>query len=106
MYKDRGIIKWQPFDALSGFSSEIAQMKYERGKISQPILLADKIEDLNYIIINAFKNNLEIEIKFFIDGYIKNIYGHIKKVDTNFRLLILDNKYEIPFHIIIDISTL
>lgn len=103
MYKDRGIIKWHPFDALNGFSDEIKKLKYERGKTEIPLLLEDKFEELDLTLKEAFKFNLEIEIKYFVDGYIKNIFGQIKEIDVLNKKIILNNNFEVMLQVITDL---
>src|SRR5690606_20325844 len=89
MYKDRGIIKWAPFDALNGFHETIEAYKYEKGKRHKPVLLEDKLEALDQSLKLAIENNSEIQIYYFYDGYINNVYGHVKKIDRNYKYLIL-----------------
>lgn len=81
MYKDRGIIKWAPFDALVGYNEIIKNYEYERNKIEKPILLEDKLAELDYILTDVIKENLEVEIEYFEDGYIKRTVGFIKRID-------------------------
>ena len=103
MYKDRGIIKWAPFDALNGFHETIEAYKYEKGKKDRPILLEDKLNRLDELLKEAIENILEIQIYYYYDGYIKNIYGHVKKLDRNYRYMILDNGIRLALDDIVDI---
>lgn len=50
MYKDRGIIKWAPFDALVGFNDLIKEMLNNKNKIEKPILNEDRLEKMDRII--------------------------------------------------------
>ncbi len=80
-YVDRGIIKWNAFDALVGYSSMLEEMRYRLGKKERPVLSDDDYEQLNRDLINAMQNRLEIEIRYFHDGYARFTYGTIKRVD-------------------------
>ncbi|WP_025725233.1 YolD-like family protein [Acholeplasma granularum] len=95
MYNDRGIIKWAPFDALNGFHEAISNYKYQKNKIEKPILLEDKLEQMDMILKDAVLEYKEIEIKYYEDGYIKNIFGFIRKLDIIYKNIILDNGIKI-----------
>jgi len=91
VYRDRGIIKWAPFDALAGYHSLIKELKYRLGKRNKPILSDDQYDELNRNLVQAFHQNSQIEIEFFNQGYLKYTYGSIKKIDWIHRLIILSN---------------
>lgn len=106
MYKDRGIIKWAPFDALNGFHETIESYKYEKGKRHKPVLLEDKLEALDQILKLVIENNSEIQIYYFYDGYVKNVYGYVKRIDRNYKYLILDHGMKLSLEDIVDIIEL
>lgn len=91
-YVDRGIIKWSAFDALVGYSSMIEEMKYRLGKKERPILSEDELEDLNRNLRDAYKEDKEIELKYYHDGYLKTTYGKIKRVDFQERRIVLSTQ--------------
>ncbi|MFA7417704.1 MAG: YolD-like family protein [Acholeplasma sp.] len=103
MYKDRGIMKWAPFDALNGFHETIEAYKYEKGKKDRPILLEDQLNLLDTKLKEAIDNNIEIQIYYYFDGYIKNVYGHVKRADRNFKYLLLDNGIKLSLEDVVDI---
>ena len=80
-YKDRGLMKWAPFDALTGIDNLLNEIRYNKNKINKPSLSNDKIELINRAIIDSIEYNYEVVINFFSDGYIKETFGTIKKVD-------------------------
>ena len=88
-YIDRGIIKWAPFDALVGYSSLLNELRYKLGKKAKPVLSDDQYEELNRKLNLAYHHQLEIEIEYFYDGYIKVSYGVIKKLDFIHKRIIL-----------------
>lgn len=81
MYKDRGIIKWAPFDALVGFQNKIDEMLYERGKKERPILCEDKLIEMDLAIHEALGEKREVLVSYYEDGYIKNTYGFVDRID-------------------------
>ena len=80
-YVDRGIVKWQPFDALVGYHQILKELKYQRGQIEKPTLSDDALETLNRHLHEALESGLEVEICYYQNGYIKETYGVIKKLD-------------------------
>lgn len=106
MYKDRGIIKWAPFDALKGFSEAIYNYQYNKGKKAKPVILEDQLEIMDYTIKKAINNNLEVMIYYYSDGYIKNFYSYVKKVDIIKRVISFDNNVKLKIEGIIDVKLL
>lgn len=103
-YKDRGIIKWAPFDALVGFNQMINDLKYKMGKIEKPTLDEDQLMEMDYVIKEAIKFNKELQIEYYNDGYIKSIYGYIKKVNLYDQNLILGYDITIDLSSIVNIN--
>ena len=103
-YVDRGIIKWAPFDALVGFSSVINELKYKLGKKDKPLLSVDQYEELNQKLNFAFHHQLEIEIEYYHDGYLKVTYGTIKRLDFIYKQVILSSYEKIESHFITNLT--
>ena len=95
-YVDRGILKWAPFDALTGYHPMLQEMRHRLGKQEKPVLSDDEYEILNRHIQEAMMYDEEVEIQFFERGYIKYSYGKIKKLDFVFKQVVLSTKERIP----------
>ncbi len=80
-YVDRGIIKWNAFDALVGYSSMLEEMRYRLGKKPRPVLSDDDFETMNRNLQEAWKTQCDIELKYYHDGYIRFTFGTVRKVD-------------------------
>lgn len=88
-YIDRGIIKWNAFDALVGYSSMLEEMRYRLGKKEKPVLSDDVYEQLNRDLISAWQNHQELEIRYFHNGYTKLTFGTIRRLDfTNHEIIL------------------
>ena len=48
----RGMIKWRPFNSLIN-SKDIREIENNRLKIEKPIIMEDRIQEINEILINA-----------------------------------------------------
>jgi hypothetical protein len=105
-YVDRGIIKWAPFDALVGHHSMIEELKHRLGKQEKPILSDDQYDNLNRELIQASSKHLEIEITYYSNGYLKNTFGHIKKIDWISKTILLSTYEKIHAKDIIELNIL
>ncbi len=99
---DRGMKKWAPFSSLIEQATCLEEMKYQRNKISKPVLSEDQIEKINYVL-QASKKGQQLHIKFFHDGYLYEINAIVKRVDVDNQILILENG-KLAFTNIIDID--
>ena len=105
-YKDRGIMKWAPFDALVGFHGLLNDLKQKLGQIERPLLSDDDHETLNRQLALAVDSSCLVNIYYFKNGYIQQQYGHITKVDFVFKKIILDGCIKISANDMIAIACL
>lgn len=105
-YIDRGIMKWQPFDALAGFGDMIKEMVYLKNKRQKPVLFEDKLEEINRVIKNALERKHTVRVTYYNDGYIYYETGQISKIDLYTRKVILVPKTTVAIEDIIDVEIL
>lgn len=105
-YVDRGIIKWNAFDALVGYSSMIEEMRYRLGKKEKPVLSDDVYEQLNRDLTLAWQNHQEVEIRYYHDGYARFTFGTIRKLDFTNREVILSTYERLKAEDIIGLNVL
>lgn len=84
----RGMKKWQPFNALEQFSEYINKTYSEHNKIEKPLLSDEQIEDLNEKL-SSYNHDL-VFITHFNNGYINKIQGIITKIDIQNQTLTID----------------
>ncbi|MDD3957927.1 MAG: YolD-like family protein [Candidatus Izemoplasmatales bacterium] len=102
-YVDRGIIKWSPFDALVGYHSLLEEMRYRLGKKEKPMLSDDDYQELNWKLEQALRESREIEIRYYVDGYIRFTFGSVKKVDYQKKCIVLSTSEALKAEDIIEI---
>lgn len=88
---DRGLIKWLPFDALTGFKQAVYELKNKRLKPSKPILSEDQLAIMDYQISTALKFQKSISLYVYKNESIIYVTGLIKKLDLVQRQLHVDN---------------
>lgn len=103
-YVDRGIIKWNAFDALVGYSSMLEEMRYRLGKKPRPILSEDDFEAMNRNLQEALQTKRDIELKYYHDGYIRFTFGTVKKVDFTRKEITLSTWEKFQAEDIIEIT--
>ena len=89
-YHDRGIIKWSPFDALSGRDAVLEKLLYELYKTQKATISDDEIEELNNTIKIAIESGKQIAVEYYYDGYTHQTFGKIKKIDEINKTILLD----------------
>ena len=94
--------KWAPYSSLIEQATCLEEMKYQRNKISKPILTEDQKEKINYVLQSYQKGQI-VKIKFFNDGYLYFISSTIRRIDLENRKLILEQG-KLDFANIIDIE--
>ena len=95
----RGMIKWRPFNSLLN-NKDIKEIEKNRLKITKPIIMEDRIIEINEILTNALNNNLNIKIKHYSIKSLKITTGKIEKINI-IEKYILINKTRIYFKNII-----
>lgn len=101
-YRDRGIIKWAPFDALISYQEVLKVMRYERGKQQKPMLSDDQYETLNRTISASMSQNKAVYVVYYEDGYFKTLYGYVKTYDNIKKTLIFVEGFHLDILQIID----
>lgn len=99
--------KWQPFDALEGYSDALRKVEKEKEKCEKPILLNDKLEELNEKLLSSFEAKREIEIEYYNRGYLENLVGVVCKIDYINKEIVInqeDGKKKLKINLIIDIK--
>ena len=105
-YRDRGIIKWAPFDALKSGISSLESAVNDRDIVAVEDILDDKLNEFDVILQIAIQENRLVNICFFDGGEITEISGMINKLDYNNKIIILNNNIKIKVGGITEISVI
>lgn len=101
--KDRGMIKWLPYNSLINNKEVLYSLAHEKEKISKPILSQDEITKIENKIIDAYYMKNKIIITYYKAGYIYNEKGTIKKIDNISKFVYL-NDLKLLFNQIIGVT--
>ncbi len=105
-YRDRGIIKWAPFDALVGYHSLLKELRYRMNRQQKPVLSDDQYQNLNQLLSVAINTACLVQISYFDDGYIQTVTGRVQKLDFIHHRIILEGRFMVGANDIIDIELL
>jgi DNA-binding winged helix-turn-helix (wHTH) protein len=98
---DRGMMKWIPYKSLIEQDEELKKWRINRDKVDKPVLLEDKINEINESLMNY--HNQEIIATYFNNGYIIKVKGIIKKIDQYDQSLLVEDT-KIPLRDLLDIN--
>ncbi|WP_209124470.1 YolD-like family protein [Alkalihalobacillus sp. BA299] len=107
MFKDRGIVKWQPAAFLPEHKRMLKEVEKEQNRKPRVELDIQKLEEMNEIVCEAMENNSELCLVYYKNGEHKILIGHIHYLDPikkEFRVLDkFEEKYILKMRDIIDI---
>lgn len=99
---DRGMVKWNPFNAVAPGSYMINEVLQEKNKVSMPILSDDQKLMLQSKMIEAFNNQEIIKVKYFRNGKYYVREGIITNIDPNSQKIVINRAFSVFFSQIIE----
>ncbi len=86
----RGMIKWKPFNTLLN-NRDINEIIMIRNKVEKPIIMEDRISEIDNLLKVAIKENKEIKVKYFDKGELKYINGNIRNINTIEKYILINS---------------
>jgi hypothetical protein len=90
-YVDRGLIKWMPFDALTGFGEMIYELTHRHELKEKPILSEDMLAMFDYTLSEAYQNQQILYVTYIKSKRMYETKGYIRKIDPYKRTLLLSS---------------
>lgn len=100
---DRGMIKWQPFNAVASGNYMVNEVLRKKNKLAMPSLSEDQQNEIQNKILDSFQTQEVVKIKYYKNGRIYNEEGIIEQIDRNNHNIILNNGQKVFFAQIIEI---
>ncbi len=66
--KDRGMIKWQPFQSVCSGSKMVLHILEKKNQCSKPILSEEQLRELENKLWEGYHNQMELCIVYFFQG--------------------------------------
>lgn len=79
------MIKWAPFATMPQQYEMIKQFIADQTKVEKPILEETALNDLNNVLAEKIFYNPQALIKYWEDGYFKEIACEINKFDSEHK---------------------
>lgn len=86
----RGMIKWKPFNTLLN-NRDINEIIMIRNKVEKPIIMEDRISEIDNLLKVAIKENKGIKVKYFDKGELKYINGNIRNINTIEKYILINS---------------
>lgn len=86
----RGMIKWKPFNTLLN-NRDINEIIMIRNKVEKPIIMEDRITEIDNLLKVAINENKEIRVKYFDKGELKYINGNIRNINTIEKYILINS---------------
>ncbi len=103
MNKDRGIIKWKPFESLTPNKTILESILKEKQKSPKPILSLEQLTEIEEKIMEAYYEQIPITLKFYQSGFIETITTTILYINSVSKKIGLEKNKEILFKQIVEI---
>ncbi len=104
MNKDRGMIKWMPFNSLMNGQQIINSLTFEKCKIKKPIISEEEQKVLEEKIIEAYYCQNIVIITYYKEGFLLKTKSQIKKIDSIYKTIYLTNQTKLLFNQILKIT--
>ncbi|MGE7864518.1 YolD-like family protein [Bacillus mobilis] len=79
--KGRGMVKWLPFASIPEQHEEIRGILEDLNKSPKPIVTEDMREQLERSLIYSMQTKEEINISYYRDGHISNMYINVLHIE-------------------------
>ena len=103
-YKDRGMIKYQPFDSLTNSQKMKHEIQLKKNKITQPTLSEDQLEEIDMKIKEAYYNKDKVKVSYYLNGAILEKEVKIKLIDYNKKQIILSDNTKVYYKQIVKVK--
>lgn len=89
--RDRGMIKWMPFNSVVSSKEIINSILKDKSKISMPILSEEQKDVNEQKLLIAYYSKSKINISYYQNGNINLINSYIKKIDFTHHKIYFEN---------------
>lgn len=102
--RDRGMVKWLPFESVVSSKTVLKDILNEKEKIKKPVLSLEQLEDIQISLWDAFHTQSEISITYYWNGFIKKKEAFILEVIPSFKKVLFSDHSQLYFEQILKIE--
>ncbi|PFD62261.1 YolD-like family protein [Bacillus thuringiensis] len=85
--RGRGMVKWQPFASMPEQYEVIREIISDLNKVPKPIVSEDMQEQIERSLIHSMQNKEEINISYYRDGHISDMYINVLHIEPMLKTL-------------------
>ena len=105
-YKDRGMIKYQPFDSLTNSAKMKHDIQLKKNKVVMPTLSEDQLEEIDLKIKEAYHNKDKIRISYYFSGNIIKKDVKIILIDYIKKQIVLSDNTKVFYKQIVSVKNI
>jgi hypothetical protein len=90
--KDRGLMKWAPFQSLPEQWQMLKRNYEDDNKVSMPLLDDGELQQINNCIMQSLESQSPILLQLYDSGYLQELNGIISKVDPYTKIVKIQDK--------------
>lgn len=83
--------QFMPFDAIKGLQEELRKREEKHLRVEKKELSNEEQEEISNVIIKLNKGD-NVKVEFYYFGHYKTICGEIKKIDFNYKYVMIENE--------------
>lgn len=102
--KDRGMIKWMPFDSVVSSKKVVQSIIQEKSKVLKPILSEEQMTEIENRLWEGFHNQITIHISYYFQGTIRKKDSIILCIQRNEKKIIFKDYSYLYFDQILNVS--
>lgn len=102
--KDRGMIKWMPFDSLTSSKQVVQTILKEKNKVLKPVLSEEQMLEIENRLWEGFHNQMIVHVSYYFRGRILNKDSIISSIQKNSKKIIFKDYSFLYFDQILKIS--
>ncbi len=104
--KDRGMMKWMPFDSIVSTQKMVSALVYEKSKIPKPIMSEDQIWEMEQELLEGFHSKIPMHIVYYQKGRLQVKESCIVQICHSEKRILFDDTSSLYFDQIIHVSFL
>lgn len=103
--KDRGMIKWMPFNSVSSGKKMVQHILFEKSKVEKPRLSEEQMIELEEKILESLHNEIPLRVVYYFHGrYQVKQNTFVLKIETNKKRIRFSDQSILYFDQILRIS--
>ncbi len=102
--KDRGMMKWMPFDSLSSSKQMVSEILKEKRKKEKPLMSDDQLFEIEQKLKEAYHSRIPVQIIYFYQGNFQEKVNIIWQIFHDQKRILFQDGSSLYFDQILSVS--